>query len=422
LFGVICTLALVCGTPLAGAHALTLTVLHAFTGTGGDGVNPFAGVLEDSAGNLYGTTALGGDTEDCHAGCGTVFKIAADGTETVLYAFTGAYKTHGADGHDPQAGLIADGSGNLYGTTDSGGDTKCTQHPKGYGCGVVFQITAAGAESVLYAFKDTGAGVSPGGSLLLGTDGNLYGTTTEGGKAKCTTGCGTVFAVKPNGSETVLHAFTGGKDGDSPAANLIADSAGNLYGTTAEGGGTGCSGARCGTVFKVTPDGKERVLYAFKGGKDGAIPESGLIMDGAGNLYGTTYGGGGSGCSGVGCGTVFKVTPEGHEKTIYAFQGSSDGAWPSAGLTADTAGNLYGTTESGGGGSCTGGCGTVFELVRGTTEQVLYTFTGGSDGAAPYGGVIVDVSGDIFGTTVTGGDVSHCDAPDGCGVVFKLSN
>jgi uncharacterized repeat protein (TIGR03803 family) len=171
-------------------------------------------------------------------------------------------------------------------------------------------------------------------------------------------------------TETVLHSFTG-SDGAFPLAGLIADSAGNLYGTTVSGGTGGCSqGAGCGVVFKVSPSGTETVLYSFTGGSDGAFPEAGLIADRAGNLYGTTNRGGGSGG-----GVVFKLSSSGTETVLYSFTGGSDGRNPQAGLIADSAGNLYGTTEGGGSGN-----GVVFKLSLGGTETVLHSFTG-SDGA-----------------------------------------
>jgi uncharacterized repeat protein (TIGR03803 family) len=407
----LCAAAVLCATP-ASPGSVTFTVLHTFAGGGADGGGPRAGLLEDNVGNLYGTTEGGGDTCTHYYtyNCGTVFKVAPDGAETLLYVFTGTYKNRGGDGAFPIGGLIADGSGDLYGTTYEGGDGDCRQHTHHQGCGTVFRLAPGGAESVLHAFAGGRDGAFPAGSLLMDANGDLYGTTAGEGIGCDHDGCGTVFELTPNGMEIVLYVFRGGEDGAFPAGNLIADSAGNLYGTTASGGGSGCSGDGCGTVFRLAPDGREHIVYRFKGGNDGYAPFGGLIIDGAGNLYGTTAYGGGTTCIyGYGCGVVFKVTPDGHEKVIYAFQGGGDGVTPYPGLTADAAGNLYGTTEYGGGGACTDGCGTVFELVKGKTERVLYAFTGGSNGFNPYGGVILQ-----------GGAVNACGG-SGCGIVFKLT-
>jgi uncharacterized repeat protein (TIGR03803 family) len=418
-FETACAAALMSAAPLVSAQALTFTVLHTFTGTAGDGGRPSASLIEDNDGNLYGTTSVAG-AEDCMFGCGTVFKIAPDMTETILYAFTGANRKRGTDdGAYPTAALIADASGNLYGTTSEGGDTRCGHGTNGRGCGTVFRVAPGGAETVLHQFTGTSDGAFPYARLLIGADGDLYGTAEEGGTAKHRGGPGTVFKMALNGKTKVLYAFKGHKNGSAPITNVIEDSAGNLYGTTADGGSK-CGSVGCGTVFKITLDGNESVLHAFKGGSDGAFPQGELIVDGSGNLYGTTYAGGGSSACNNGCGTVFKVEPNGHESVIYAFQGGSDGAAPTAGLSADTAGNFYGTTESGGDSACVDGCGTVFEVVNGTSERMLYALTGGADGYSPVGGVIVDASGNIFGTTTIGGE-NNCSG-GGCGVVFKLSN
>jgi uncharacterized repeat protein (TIGR03803 family) len=388
--------------PLDGAQA-KFSVLYDFKG-GRDGSESRSGLLMDDAGNLYGTTRHGG-AKGC-GGCGTVFKIAPDGTEQVLYAFSG-----GSDGGYPEAvNLIADKSGNLYGTTSSGGDEGC-------GCGTVFKLAPDGTETVLYAFTGGTDGSGPYAGLIADQAGNLYGTTAGGGGTGCGgSGCGTVFRLAPDGTETVLYAFQGGKtDGSSPESPLIMDKQGDLYGTTNTGGGTGCNNLGCGTVFKLTPGGVETLLHAFKGGMDGANDSfddfAGLIADSDGNLYGTTYaGGGGAACGSSGCGTVFRVAPNGTEKVLYAFQSGTDGGGPYAGVVADKAGNLYGAAAYGGGTSC--GCGVVYKLAPDGTLSVLHVFTSGKDGWDSQASLLLS-NGYLYGTAMLGG---HHDN----GAVFKV--
>jgi uncharacterized repeat protein (TIGR03803 family) len=380
------------------------TVLYSFTG-GSDGANPLAGLIADSKGNLYGTTAFGGTSGSvCGAiGCGVVFELSPGGTETVLYSFTG-----GSDGDNPwTGGLIADSSGNLYGTTIGGGAQAQ---------GVVFKLSPSGTETVLYSFTGGSDGADPFAGLNADGSGNLYGTTISGGLLDCGSGseivgCGVVFKLSPGGTETVLHSFTG-SDGSEPESSLIADSSGNLYGTTGAGGSAGgCHGAvvvGCGVVFKLSPGGTETVLYPFTGGSDGAGP-GGLIAGSSGNFYGTTFNGGASGN-----GVVFTLSPSGTETVLYSFTGGTDGANPVGNLISDSSGNLYGTTIHGGALGCRDtGCGVVFKLSPSGTETVLYTFTGGGDGALPQAGLIADSSGNLYGTTYLGG-------ASGNGTVFKL--
>jgi uncharacterized repeat protein (TIGR03803 family) len=287
----------------------------------------------------------------------------------------------------------------------------------GLSVGLLAPLVCAASEAVVYSFQGGSDGANPQASLVtnvadrpFGRTGTLYGTTTQGGGTGCTDnpgqpgpGCGTVFEVTPNGAESVLHSFQGGSDGALPSGNLI-NVGGTLYGTTNQGGGTGCGnypglGPGCGTVFKVTPLGIESVLYSFKGGNDGANPSAGLVNVGS-TLYGTTFGGGGTGCGGSGCGTVFRVTPQGVESVLYSFQGGSDGALPLGDLI-NVGGTLYGTTQFGGSGTgCSGGagCGTVFKVTLRGAESVLYSFKGGNDGANPEGGLI-NVLGTLYGTT-----------------------
>ena len=355
-------------------------VLYSFA-TGSDGQNPAAGLIMDGSGNLYGTTYNGGTN-----GVGTVFKITPTGTESVLYSFG-----TGLDGQAPYAGLIMDVSGNLYGTTPSGGTN---------GVGTVFKINPAGTESVLYSFGTGSDGQNPNAGLIMDLSGNLYGTTYNGG-TNGTTSYGTVFKITAAGAESVLHSFGTGSDGMAPAAGLFMDGSGNLYGTTVNGGTHGY-----GTVFTITAAGSESVLYSFgTASGDGQYPHAGLIMDGSGNLYGTTPSGGT-----IGVGTVFKITPTGTESLLHSFGTGSDGQAPSAGLIMDLSGNLYGTTSVGG----TNGFGTVFKISAAGTESVLYSFATGLDGRNPVAGLIMDVSGNLYGTTELGGT-------NGVGTVFKIN-
>ena len=352
-------------------------VIYSFAG-GSDGADPLAGLVRDAASNLYGTTYAGGDY-----GSGTVFKLDTTGKEAVLHSFSG-----GPDGGYPYAGLILDAAGNLYGTADAGG---------AHNYGVVFEVPAGGAEGVLYSFTGTGGdGADPLAGLVRDAAGNLYGTTASGGAS----GLGTVFKVSAGGAETVLHSFTGGSDGEYPEAGLVQDGVGNLYGTTFAGGASGF-----GTVFKIDAQGNETVLYSFRGGADGEYPSAGLVRDAAGNLYGTTNSGGSSGG-----GIVFKISSAGKETVLHSFKGGKDGEYPYASVIRDAAGNLYGTTYGGG----ASGWGTVFEIDPTGKETVLYSIAGAADGASPEGGLVQDTAGHLYGTTKYGGAF-------GAGTVFELS-
>jgi len=324
-------------------------------------------LLAANEGNFVGATEWGGN---CKEGCGTIFQLTPQGSETVLYAFCG--QANCADGEDPVS-LISDGAGDFYGTTLSGGTPLngiCTD-----GCGTVFKLTANGTESVLYSFcsqPNCTDGFYPFG-LTMDGKGNLYGTTAYGGGGGCVQiypfGCGTVFKLSADGTETLIHVFTGGADGAVPNGGLIFDDAGNLYGSTEAGGGTDCNDYGCGTVFKLAPDGTETILYSFTGGSDGSSP-TGLLAAKNGNFLGTTDTGGDFGCTAFpsGCGTVFKLSPDNKVTVLHAFKGpKTDGAGP-GGLISDSAGNLYGITNVGGRHSgCfykRQGCGTVFELTK----------------------------------------------------------
>lgn len=309
----------------------TFNVLYAFQ-DGTDGESPM-GLVRDNAGNFYGTTnSGGGNGNGCdELGCGTVFKLVPGGTLSVLHTFNG-----GKGGGNPQCRLVSDGDGNFYGTTPVYGAHRY---------GTVFEVSPTGFK-ILYSFAGHSDGAYPEASLIRDSAGNLYGTTERGGDSY---GLGTVFKVGADGTETVLYSFRHGvNDGLYPTASLIEDQGGDLYGTTSSGGKYGH-----GTVFELTSDGTEKILYAFRDGRDGAIPYGGLIADSAGNLYGTTYDGGDSAN-----GTVFKLAPDGTETVLHRFSGGNDGAHPDSSLIADRKGRLYGTTTAGG----TVGGGTVFRL------------------------------------------------------------
>ena len=357
----------------------TAKVLHSFGADATDGQEPYAGVITDSAGNIYGTTQTGGMN-----GRGTVFRINAAGTETILHSFgTGA-----TDGLTPRAGVIMDSAGNLYGTTLDGGANQL---------GTVFKIDAAGTETILYSFGGhANDGWNPSGSLIMDSAGNLFGTTSVGGSG----GGGTVFKVGAGGGETILHSFDGGNlDGADPYGGLVMDSAGNLFGTTAQGG-TYFEG----TVFKISAAGTETILHSFgESSTDGRVPTAGLIIDSAGNLYGaTTYGGANV------SGTVFRIDTAGKETILYSFAASStDGRLPGpySALIMDNIGSLYGTTANGGVNHMSLlGDGTAFKISAAGTETILYSFgSGAGDGLAPYAGLTVDSVGNLYGTTMNGG-------------------
>jgi uncharacterized repeat protein (TIGR03803 family) len=312
------------------------------------------------------------------------------------------FSGQGADGGYPSSSLIADKAGNLYGTAHLGG-----AHNKG----VVFKVDRTGKETVFYSFTGTaGDGSIPQGTLVRDAAGNFYGTTYSGGDLTCSNGqgCGTVFKLDATGNETVLYRFRGYPvDGESPPAGVIRDAAGNLYGTTYGGGAFAA-----GIVFKLDATGQETVLYNFTLGVDGGWPLAGLVRDKAGNLYGTASGGGNVPCGG--CGVVFRLDSADHETVLYSFTGGADGSTPHGGLIRDGAGNLYGTTAFGGSTTaCNGnGCGTVFKLDPTGHETILHSFTG-NDGEEPWAGVVRDGLGNLYGTTSLGGAYTY-------GTIFKL--
>jgi len=367
----------------------TYRLLYSFQCVFYDGGYPFAGLAGDPSGNLYGTTGDGGEF-----GYGTVFKVTPSGTERVIHDFP-SYST---DGYDPYYGsLVRDTSGNLYGTTQLGGE---------FGHGTIFEVSSAGAESVRYSFTGGADGSEPVAGLAIDSADNLYGTASGGGSY----GNGVVFELTAGGTYSVLHSFASSPtDGAFPASTLARDPSGNLYGTTQNGGASSL-----GTIFKVTPSGAESLLHSFKGAPiDGAGPYGGgLLRDASGALYGVTYAGG----TGL-HGELYRLNPGGAETVLFNFKGVV-GASPIDGLARDGAGNLYGTTNYGGtGGGCGNyGCGVLFELSATGTETVLHEFSlkSSSDGALPLGGVVRNPSGVLYGTLSNGGAY-------GCGAVFQYT-
>jgi uncharacterized repeat protein (TIGR03803 family) len=400
------------------AQAQTETVLYDFN-EAGQGEIPGSRLLVDQAGNLYGTTTYGGNTSLSNickgVGCGVVFELSPGSsgwTEKILYTFAG-----GVGGGQPSSTLIFDAAGNLYGTTTLGGDlTGCTN-----GCGVVFKISPATGrawtETTLYAFTGGADGSMPTATLVSDHAGNLYGTTKAGGSTVCSQGCGTVFKLSPTSGgrwhKTSLHTFLGGSsDGSQPKEGLTFDASGNLYGTATTGGAEGD-----GVVYRLSPGSggwRETILYQFGGiPDDGSAPIAVLTFDAAGNLYGTTTQGGSTGY-----GTVFKLSRSTHvpwtETQLHVFQGfPSDGQAPGDGVVFDAAANLWGTTVYGG----SQYAGTVFKLTPGSggtwTDSVIYLGVG--DGAQPEDGLIFDAAGNLYGTTTEGGTGA------GYGVVFEIT-
>jgi uncharacterized repeat protein (TIGR03803 family) len=365
--------------------SVTETVLYSFRGYPYDGASP--GGLTYFNGTLYGTTLFGGSYQ-CRnlgqSGCGTVYSITPSGTETLLHSFKG-----GKDGAEAGARLIVR-NGTLYGTTFLRGG--CLNRLQG-GCGTVFSITPSGQETVLHEFTGSPDGGEPSGRLL-NVNGTLYGTTNTGGShvGGClSSGCGTFYSITPGGKEKVLYSFgASGNDGIAPNGSLI-DVKGTLYGITFGGGADGQ-----GTVFSITLGGKEKVLYSFGPSYNNVQPVGGLV-DLSGTLYGVTYFGGGRRTRyPTGCGTVFSITPSGKEKVLYSFSGP-DGAEPDATLL-NVNGTLYGTTVQGGAYRS----GTVFSITPSGHETVLYSFMYGQDGAYPGSGLSY-VNGTFYGTTSRGG-------------------
>jgi uncharacterized repeat protein (TIGR03803 family) len=361
------------------APAQTFTTLYNFAGEG-DGGWPWAAVIQDKLGNLYGTALVGGNLGCGGGGCGVVFEVSSAGTESVLHIFT-----RGTDGFYSYTPLIRDNKGNLYGVTSYGGVNRCTE-----GCGVVFKLNTTGKETLLHSFAgDTSDGCGPFQGLVMDNAGNLYGTTFYCGSSNG----GTIFKIDTAGKETILHSFAGGaSDGRWPGyGHLVIDEKGNLYGLTQDGGSTGCSGNGCGVLYKLTPKGEYIVLHIFAGGSsDGCNPAGSVAMDKVGNLYGTTQS-----CGSSNYGTVWKVSKKGRETILHHFAGyPSDGCYPVAGVSRDSKGNLYGVTVNCG--SHLGGA--VYELRASGRLTLLHSFDY-SDGAVPDGEVLLTDQGMLYGTS-----------------------
>ena len=383
------------------SSAQTLTTLNSFDNT--NGAYPFAGLVQATDGNFYGTTYNGGSANE-----GVVFKITPEGTLTTQYNFCS--KTNCTAGALPYAGLIQDTNGILYGTTVSGVEDER---------GTAFKITLGGTLTTLYDFcSQSGCtdGSDPFAGLVQASNGNLYGVTVFGGKNSY----GSIFELTLAGKLTTLYSFcpaSGCTDGAEPYAALVQASNGKFYGTTQTGGAnknSACAVEGCGTVFEFSGSGAPTTLYSFcakSGCADGQSPNGALIIGTDGNLYGTTLAGGNSSNDG----TVFKITTTGKLTTLHSFcpeTGCADGEVPFAGLVQATDGNLYGTTVSGGLGQ-----GTIFKITTSGTLTTLYDFcqkTDCADGQGPNGGLIQGTNGDFYGTTFYGG--AH-----GYGSVYSLS-
>jgi uncharacterized repeat protein (TIGR03803 family) len=365
--------ALVLAFTLPSANAQTFKVLHEFNGQS-DGALPEGAILQDAAGNLFGTTFAGSAI-----GEGTVYKIDSRGAESVLLSFN-AFVT----GSSPASALIQDQAGNLVGTADGGPG----------GAGIIYKLSQQGDQRLLFSFQGgTGRNARvPSGGPIMDTAGNIFGTTLFGGNGACQFGCGSVYRLDTAGTLHVLHNFNGVSDGNQPFGPLVRDAAGNLFGIAKSGGNLNCTEfpqTGCGTVFKISK-GVLTVLHTFQGGTDGATPQPGLLLDAAGNLFGAAAAGG-NGENGL----IFKISSNGTYSVVHRFTGN-DGKTPNGTLVVDAAGNLFGTAQGGG----VNALGTVFELSAAGKVTVLHAFTGNLDGAFPLAGLTRDSSGTLTGTAV----------------------
>lgn len=400
---------------------------YEFKGTP-DGAFPYGGLVSDGNGNFYGTTQ-GVPSNACGnnaSSCGTVFSMTREENGTwsyrTLHTFMG-----GTDGAVPMGPLALDNEGNVYGTAAEGGNPNFNCY-----CGTVFRLSpnqdGTWTNTTLYGFQGGADGAGPMSGVAFDTAGDLYGTTSFCSLNVCG---GTAFQLTPtqggNWTKTTVYTFPFLGQPSEPGP-LILDAAGNLYGTTRWGGS-----ANYGTVFQLVPsqDGTwtENILYNFADGLDGGSPTGGIIFDGKGNLYGEASWGGSLACPVYGCGTVFELTPDSNGgwqfSVVHTFNGlnGARGEFPTGGLALDGSGSLYGTTMLGGDLTCLdGGCGTVFELTPspgGATFRIIASFDG-KHGADPGAGVILDSAGNLYGTAEQGGDI-RCGQPNGCGVVFLIT-
>jgi uncharacterized repeat protein (TIGR03803 family) len=397
---------IVAGLPIRPVQAQTYTVLHTFTGMP-DGAQPAEGLIRDTQGNLYGTTNRGGD-QHCDGdfgipGCGTVFEIDKNKDETILHNFDNE------NGAFPSSRLTRDAEGNLYGATLAGGTAND---------GTVFELAPGDQYTILYSFPGGAGGSEPTG-LIRTAAGTFYGSTLVGGNS---TNSGILFELNKADQESVLYTFTcpecSGLTGNgfgNPYA-VIRDASGTFYGNA--WGGT----KNDGVVYKVDRKGVATVLHNFVYGRNGWDPSGSLIRDAAGNLYGTTTDNDGSACAAIECGNVFKIDPTtGKQTVLHRFDGGIGGGRPTGGLVRDPQGNLYGTTRVGGSGPYqTCGdiplCGVVYKIDPNGKETVLHSFTNGPDGGFPNADLLRDAAGNLYGTTTSGGDPT-CN----CGVVFKIT-
>jgi uncharacterized repeat protein (TIGR03803 family) len=391
------------------AQAQTFNVIYTFAGQN-DGANPYAGVTIDRAGNLYGTTYAGGN-----AGNGTVFQLKRKGAGWILsplYNFAG-----GNDGAQPRARVVIGPDGGLYGTTYTGAGTGCG----GTGCGTVFNLrpplsaciaaVCPWKETVLYQFTGGTDGGQPLGDLVFDQAGNIYGTTQQGGVPNTCAklGCGVVYELTRSGgtwTESAIYQFAGGADGQVPNSGVVFDQSGDLFGTTVNGGSS-----NFGTVFELIPSQSgwtHKVIYNFQNLSDGKLPNSGVTFDASDNMYGTAvFGGTGNG------GTVFELTPSGADWTANVVYGLTGGAGPFGNLSVDASGNLYGTTWEDGDYAV----GSVIKLMPSNGSWIyesLHDFTGGNDGKLSLSNLVFDASGNMYGTAAYGG-------ASGYGVVFEIT-
>jgi uncharacterized repeat protein (TIGR03803 family) len=390
----------------------SFSTIYGFSGQK-DGSEPDGSLIADASGALYGVTCDGGKF-----GFGNVFKLAPSGSSyklSTIYSFKG-----GNDGICPSYALVPDGQGAFYGVTVEGGGLA--------NYGTVYKLAPKGSsgykETVLHAFQNIDEGRAPQ-QLLLASDGALYGLAEEGGTgASCAPYCGTAFKLTPSGQRfklSVLYQFQGGTtDGTQPHGSLVLGKDGRLYGTTQYSGDYTCSSFGCGVLFALDPSGKETILHTFSGGQDGANPVTGLTMDTKGNFFGTTYAGGGAGSSicypkygALGCGTVYSSDASGKSYgVLFAFTQQQQGSNPYASLTFGPSGTLYGTTYNGG----SAGGGVLYKLQKhGKTykQTILHQFAGASDGRAPFSSPLL-VGENLYGTTQFGGPVDR-------GTVFEAT-